>query len=134
MKAVQDWIGALVDPEYTSTMVDLDGFAAPKKPRGDQMTASPPPFIGGGGYINVPPPPPPVSMPPPLPSSNPLAPAQPQSAFLPLFNQTANQRRLTVEYPAQFTGPPHAGMWTVQCLGAHMTATFCVCKANYTPC
>jgi len=31
-------------------------------------------------------------------------------------NQTANQRRLGVEYPAQFFGPPHAGRWTVRCM------------------
>ncbi|THV06004.1 hypothetical protein K435DRAFT_960795 [Dendrothele bispora CBS 962.96] len=47
---------------------------------------------------------------------NPLAPAQPSMAFLPLFNQTAAQRRVTVEYPAEFAGPSHAGRWTVQCV------------------
>jgi hypothetical protein len=48
---------------------------------------------------------------------NPLAPAQPNVAFLPLFNQTAAQRRVTVEYPAEFSGPSHAGRWTVRCVG-----------------
>jgi len=53
---------------------------------------------------------------PPINAPNPLAPAQPNLPFLPLFNQTANQRRCTVEYPAEFTGPPHAGKWTVRCV------------------
>ncbi|KAF9076105.1 hypothetical protein BDP27DRAFT_1313907 [Rhodocollybia butyracea] len=47
--------------------------------------------------------------------SNPITPAQPKLAFLPLFNQTATQRRVTVEYPAVFSGPSHAGSWTVTC-------------------
>ncbi|KAI6162041.1 hypothetical protein EDD17DRAFT_588273 [Pisolithus thermaeus] len=63
--------------------------------------------------------PPPIPPPPPPPmrsfSPNPLAPAQPNLAFLPLFNQTAAQRGMSVEYPATFTGPPHAGRWHVIC-------------------
>lgn len=67
---------------------------------------------------------PPLSAPPPIPpppppmpsfSPNPLAPAQPNLAFLPIFNQTAAQRGMSVEYPAMFTGPPHAGRWHVMC-------------------
>ncbi|KAG6331284.1 hypothetical protein ID866_7806 [Astraeus odoratus] len=67
--------------------------------------------------LSVPPPLPPI--PPPLPPSfapNPLAPAQPHLAFLPLFNQTASQRGLHVEYPATFIGPAHAGKWNVTCV------------------
>jgi len=60
------------------------------------------------------PPPPPVRAPAQLP--NPLAPAQPNLPFLPLFNQTASQRRCIVEYPAEFSGPSHAGKWTVKCI------------------
>ena len=77
-------------------------------------------FPQGPAYAPPPPhmpPPPPTAAPPPLPPQNPLNPAQPHSAFLPLFNQTAQQRRLEVQYPAQFSGPAHAGRWTVQCLG-----------------
>lgn len=37
-------------------------------------------------------------------------------AFLPIFNQIATQRRIPVEYPAEFSGPPHAGRWTVKCV------------------
>ncbi|KAJ4485942.1 ribonuclease III domain-containing protein [Lentinula aciculospora] len=51
----------------------------------------------------------------PEPFLNPLAPAQPHLAFLPLFNQTAAQRRVTVDYPANCSGPSHAPRWTVQC-------------------
>ena len=57
-------------------------------------------------------PPPPSTKPPPLPPT----PNQ-QVSFLPLFNQTASQRRLGVEYNPQFFGPPHAGKWHVKCLG-----------------
>lgn len=53
--------------------------------------------------------------PPHLP--NPLAPAQPGLAFLPLFNETATRRGVTVDYPSEFYGPSHAGQWTVQCVG-----------------
>lgn len=59
----------------------------------------------------------PPHLPPHLPPPNPLSPAQPNLPFLPLFNQTASQRRVTVEYPATFTGPSHAGRWTVECIG-----------------
>lgn len=62
-------------------------------------------------------PPPLPPLPPPPPAPNPLAPAQLQLAFLPLFNQTASQRGLSVEYPATFVGPAHAGQWNVSCVG-----------------
>lgn len=52
----------------------------------------------------------------PNPIYNPLSPAQPHLAFLPLFNQTAAQRKVRVDYQAQFSGPSHAGKWTVQCV------------------
>lgn len=48
---------------------------------------------------------------------NPLAPATPNAPFLPLFNQTAAQRGVKVDYSAEFSGPSHAGQWTVQCIG-----------------
>ncbi|KAJ3554645.1 hypothetical protein NM688_g2999 [Phlebia brevispora] len=110
MPVVQSWIGALVDPEFDGSMeidVDTDPLYNPKKFKMDQMVTPPEPS-------SIPPPPPPLNPPPPLP--NPLAPAQQSTAFLPLFNQTANQRRVFVEYPAQFSGPPHAGKWTVKCV------------------
>ena len=63
-------------------------------------------------------PPPPATKPPPLPPT----PGQ-QISYLPLFNQTASQRRLGVEYTAQFFGPPHAGKWHVKCLGGFLPPT-----------
>ncbi|KAL1951472.1 hypothetical protein VTO73DRAFT_621 [Trametes versicolor] len=126
-KAVRDWIGALVDPqaqpgaqsglspEPENKRVKVEpmgmgmGFG---QPQASYWGQPPPPSM----YGQPPPPPPPASAPPPLPMFNPLAPAQPHSAFLPLFNQTAQQRRLEVQYPAQFSGPAHAGRWTVLCL------------------
>jgi hypothetical protein len=41
--------------------------------------------------------------------------APPATAYLPLFNQTATQRRLAIDYPSEFSGPAHAGRWTVKC-------------------
>ncbi|KAG6847937.1 hypothetical protein H0H93_004756 [Arthromyces matolae] len=46
---------------------------------------------------------------------NPLSPAQPSLSFLQLFHQTAAQRRVAVEYSADFSGPLHAGTWSVRC-------------------
>ncbi|GLB35985.1 putative double-stranded RNA binding motif containing protein [Lyophyllum shimeji] len=69
-------------------------------------------------FASQPPPSPPRQRhtPPHMALPNPLAPAQPNLPFLPLFNQTAMQRRVTVEYPAEFSGPPHAGRWSVRCI------------------
>ena len=96
--------------------------------------SQPPPYISGstGAFSNAnglfPPqpagtafqqqPPPPATKPPPLPPT----PGQ-QISYLPLFNQTASQRRLGVEYTAQFFGPPHAGKWHVKCLGGFHPST-----------
>ncbi|KAI0785071.1 hypothetical protein C8Q75DRAFT_809611 [Abortiporus biennis] len=117
MKVVQDWIGALVDPTYAAAEpqdVDMDQSYTQsytsKKAKTEQYTAAAPEPT----QVYIPPPPPPANPPPPLP--NPLAPAQPHAAFLPLFNQTATQRRMIVEYPATFTGPAHAGKWYVKCV------------------
>ncbi|KAG1749820.1 uncharacterized protein EDB91DRAFT_1109846 [Suillus paluster] len=63
--------------------------------------------------------PPPLSRPPSPPRispPNPLAPAQPHLAFLPLFNQTAHQRGVSVSYSAVLVGPPHSGKWNVTCV------------------
>lgn len=91
----------------------------------------PPPYLpGNSSFSNTdglfksgsssyqPQPPPPTSRPPPLPPT----PGQ-QVSFLPLFNQIASQRRLGVEYTAQFFGPPHAGKWHVKCLGMFFLLT-----------
>lgn len=117
MPVVQNWIGALVDPDYVSAPqpdVDMDPPHNPKKFKPEQFS----PVLSGTPEPMMSPPPPPAGPPPPLPAQpNPLTPAQPNTAFLPLFNQTANQRRMFVEYPAQFSGPAHAGKWTVKCVG-----------------
>ncbi|KAJ3555472.1 hypothetical protein NP233_g12200 [Leucocoprinus birnbaumii] len=47
---------------------------------------------------------------------NPLAPATPYAPFLPMFNQSAAQRGVKVDYNAEFEGPAHAGQWLVECL------------------
>ena len=63
-------------------------------------------------------PPPPASPPPPLPS-NPLAPGAPKSAFLSLFNQTATQRGVKVDWVAAQSGPGHSLTWIVECIGEY---------------
>ncbi|THH02603.1 hypothetical protein EW026_g283 [Hermanssonia centrifuga] len=113
MPTVQHWIGALIDPEYDPSEQaepDVESMYNPKKFKMDTYTPGPPPPPPEPSHM----PPPPPGLPPPLP--NPLAAAQQNTAFLPLFNQTANQRRVFVEYPAQFSGPSHAGKWTVKCV------------------
>ena len=129
-KAVMNWIARLVDPqaaiqyqEPESKRVKVEPSASYTAYTSYNTSPPPPPQPTYYGHAYIPQtaaPPPPLNPPPPLPSHNPLAPAQPQSAFLPLFNQTAQQRRLEVQYPAQFSGPAHSGRWTVQCLGAYL--------------
>lgn len=123
MQTVQNWIGALVDPEYEPASLneaEMDPLYTFKKVKVDQFSSPPEPAFPPPPMFQPPPPPPPTGAPPPPPPAmNPLAPAQPQTAFLPLFNQTATQRRLAVEYPATFSGPPHAGRWSVRCVGMY---------------
>lgn len=118
MQTVQNWIGELVDPDYVPASLneaEMDHSYVAKKLKIDPYSNPPEP-----SFQPPPPPPPPTGAPPPPPPpANPLAPAQPQTAFLPLFNQTATQRRLPVEYPATFSGPPHAGRWSVRCVGMY---------------
>ncbi|KZT04807.1 uncharacterized protein LAESUDRAFT_760824 [Laetiporus sulphureus 93-53] len=102
VETVQNWIGHLIDPEYESPVPAAGGEPYTYKRVKTEPMSSP----------TLPPSTAPL---PPLPI-DPLAPAKRQSTFLPLFNQTANQRRLAVEYPAQFSGLAHAGRWTVQCV------------------
>jgi len=81
------WIQPLVDPNFASTPVGSSAGASPGNP------------------------PPPTTAPPPLPT-NPLG----AGAFLALFNQTATQRGVKVEWPAAQTGPGHALTWNVDCV------------------
>ncbi|TCD65654.1 hypothetical protein EIP91_002327 [Steccherinum ochraceum] len=124
VQTVLNWIGSLVDPEYEPSSPEastMDQSFSFKKPRVEpqQPFMQQQPYAAQQTYTpDIPqfaPPPPPANPPPPLPQ-NPLSPAQPQAAFLPLFNQTATQRRLSVDYPAAFSGPAHAGRWTVRCV------------------
>ncbi|KZT02927.1 uncharacterized protein LAESUDRAFT_660725, partial [Laetiporus sulphureus 93-53] len=109
VETVQNWIGHLIDPDYELSVPAAGGEPYTyKRVKTEPMSSpTPPPFM-------APLQPFPIDL---------LAPAKGQSTFLPLFNQTANQRRLAVDYPAQFSGPPHAGRWTVQCVGANLRNT-----------
>ncbi|RDB28875.1 Ribonuclease 3 [Hypsizygus marmoreus] len=121
---VQEWISRLLDdrqimpphPPQPRSSQFMDG-PPQKKVKSEQPPSPEPSRIF---FASQPPPSPPrqppAPHPPPTSLPNPLAPAQPNLPFLPLFNQTATQRRVTVEYPAEFTGPPHAGRWRVRCV------------------
>lgn len=121
------WIDRLLlqenlDPKETCDEEPLQSVEIPPQKRAKSETTSPllQPTIF---FASQPPPSPPPKQEPPfhLPVApappNPLAPAQPGLPFLPLFNQTAAQRRVKVEYVPEFNGPSHAGRWTVQCIG-----------------
>ncbi|TFY68139.1 hypothetical protein EVG20_g3684 [Dentipellis fragilis] len=99
-QAVQNWIGKLVDPDFEQEDPTSKRFKS-----ADAQSPSQPP--------------PPLEPAPPLPQAahpNPLTPAQPSTAFLPIFNQTAMQRRLLVTWQAASTGPPHAPAWSAECI------------------
>ncbi|TFK56720.1 hypothetical protein OE88DRAFT_1730182 [Heliocybe sulcata] len=105
LRVVHEWIAKLVDPEseppaLAGTEPEPSSIPAPKRQRTDPPGMSP---------MNMSPPPP-AMPPPPLPATGGM-----NMSYLQLFNQTANQRRIAVEYPAAFVGPPHAGQWTVSC-------------------
>lgn len=123
MSAVQDWISKLIEPS-PPPLNNSDSFSKRVKSEPTPIGIPPPPMTSPAyamhqAHYNQPQqhfsqmPPQPSQPPPPLPN-----PPQGQPiSFLPMFNQTANQRRLGVEYTAQFFGPPHAGRWTVKCMG-----------------
>ncbi|PFH54825.1 hypothetical protein AMATHDRAFT_52777 [Amanita thiersii Skay4041] len=129
IETVEGWIGDLIGIESDSSVnisgpfkTGLQSNTPPAKKIKSEPSSSPnqtiPLFCA-----SQPPPSPERQLPPHMEGSlklshtpNPLAPAQPNLPFLPLFNQTANQRRCMVTYPADFSGPPHAGKWTVQCV------------------
>lgn len=129
MEVVQGWIGQLLQevhgvPPEPSQPVPRPYIDTPpqKRVKSEDLSASNTSEVIFFG--SQPPPSPPSYIPlrprPPhshSPLPNPLAPAQPNLPFLPLFNQTAAQRHVTVAYPAEFSGPPHAGRWKVQCVG-----------------
>ncbi|KAK0464992.1 uncharacterized protein EV420DRAFT_1512273 [Desarmillaria tabescens] len=130
MDAVQEWINALMGlsgiqqpPPSQRRVKNLPTpQLQPAQPTPPRPQFIPPnPFAQFSRFPSTPmpmfpatpmvkPPPPPPKLP------NPMTPAQPHLAFLPQFNEKASQRRVVVEYPAQFSGPPHAGKWTVKCV------------------
>ncbi|KAH9854393.1 hypothetical protein C2E23DRAFT_726822 [Lenzites betulinus] len=89
-------------PRPTSAPPPLPPTSLPPSPP-PPPTSIPPPL-----------PPPPTSIPPPLPPPPTSAPAQP--GLLALFHQTAAQRHLEISYIPQFSGPAHAGKWTMTCI------------------
>lgn len=131
-QSVNDWINGLLEQEFENLFHDpmsapdtQQSVVVPPPKRAKSETMSPimpnPPIF----FASQPPASPPRRpqyIPTHLPSGttnypNPLAPAQPTLPFLPLFNQAAIQRRVTVEYLAEFSGPSHAGRWFVKCIG-----------------
>ncbi|KII93595.1 hypothetical protein PLICRDRAFT_35823 [Plicaturopsis crispa FD-325 SS-3] len=60
--------------------------------------------------------PPPYQLPQTAGYGSPPAPTPSSFTLLALFNQTAAQRGMSVSYPAESTGPPHAPRWTVRCV------------------
>ncbi|TFK77266.1 hypothetical protein BDN72DRAFT_830435 [Pluteus cervinus] len=123
MEPIQDWLTALLQDDMISieaiqlTVPQAAETPPLKRIKSEEVSPRPPSPIFFGSQ----PPPSPIRHPPPHvpmpnPPPNPLSPAQPNLPFLPLFNQTASQRRVTVEYPATFSGPSHACRWTVQCV------------------
>jgi len=130
-QAVNDWIIGLIDQEleplFDEPASDVDArptVEVPPQKRVKSETMSPGPQLNQPPifFASQPPPSPPVRQAPaqmPIPAAippNPLSPAQPNLPFLPLFNQVAMQRRVTVEYLAEFSGQAHAGRWVVKCI------------------
>jgi len=124
MVAVQGWISQLIEPPpEKSNDPDLLFKRVKNEPTPLGIPPQQPPLSSPAyalhqahynpsipSYSQMPPQP--SQPPPPLPNT----PQNQPISFLPMFNQTANQRRLGVEYQAQFFGPPHAGRWTVKCM------------------
>ncbi|KAF8167731.1 ribonuclease III domain-containing protein [Crassisporium funariophilum] len=128
LDAVNEWIDHLLAQEVTGLAkpvtaddpLEIVEIPPSKRAKSETMSPSLQPAIF---FASQPPPSPPRREPPPhLPRStppsypNPLAPAQPDLPFLPLFNQAATQRRVTVDYVVEFIGPPHAGRWCAKCV------------------
>ncbi|EGO04941.1 hypothetical protein SERLA73DRAFT_174019 [Serpula lacrymans var. lacrymans S7.3] len=117
IKPVQEWIGGLF---RLSSDLFRDSSTAEPGPSGLSSQPAKKLKVDDEHYSVLPPSsaPPPIPSPPPFTAflSNPLTPAQPNLAFLPLFNQAAHQRGVTISYPATFSGPAHAGTWAITCV------------------
>ena len=120
--AVQGWIDQLLEPnEKREIPLSSDTPAylrsTPRVNISPFLPAAGDPFSNAHGFFptqstGLQPPPLATELPSLPPSSN-----QQEVLYLALFNQTASQRRLSVEYTVQFVGPPHAREWNVKCLG-----------------
>ncbi|KIM47840.1 hypothetical protein M413DRAFT_439522 [Hebeloma cylindrosporum] len=114
-EAVNEWISRLLEQELKNILGGHEVATtvqppAPRTPPPKRAKSEAPQAEESAIFFASQPPPSPPGIrhaPPHLP--NPLAPAQPNLPFLPLFNQAAMQRRVTVEYLAEFSGPSHAG-------------------------
>jgi dsRNA-specific ribonuclease len=123
-QAVNNWISRLLEQEIenisgghdVATTVQPPQPWTPPQKRAKSETLSPRAEEPAIFFASQPPPSPPGIRHAPPHLLNPLAPAQPNLPFLPLFNQAAMQRRVTVEYLAEFSGPSHAGRWLVKCI------------------
>jgi hypothetical protein len=51
------------------------------------------------------------------PQPQPIVSARPKRHFLVVFNEAARQRGAEVVYTSEFSGPSHAGTWTIKCNG-----------------
>jgi len=110
----QEWVSVLLSAASLESLREED--PPTKKPKSEALSPKlpsvVPPAARPAGTVPVPRQSPPHLVP------NPLAPAQPDLPFLPMFNQAAVQRRVQIEYPADLSGPPQNPVWTVRCVGA----------------
>lgn len=131
LQAAIIWVDGLVDQELEALFKGLvfesetqETSPLPKRPKSTQIITPENVNNPYTFFASQPPPsPPPFRQPPPhrpmydtLPP-NPMAPAQPNLPFLPLFKQAALQRGVKVEYLAEFNVPSYAGKWMVKCIG-----------------
>src|SRR5258705_162052 len=108
LNALHQWIDPLLSQENLIQPEEAPGptIVNPPPKRIKSEALSPPP-----GFFK------PTATPTPFARPNPLAPARPDTAFLPLFNQEAAKRRVTVEYLWEFSGQSHAGRWIAKRIG-----------------
>jgi hypothetical protein len=131
LNALHEWIDPLLSQE---NLIQPEEADKPNK-SGPHPVANPPPKRIKSEALSPPPglfrttaPPAPFARP------NPLTPAQPETAFLPVFNREAAKRRVTVEYLWEFSGQSHAGRWTAKCIGkfgfSFNEQQYDICKVN----
>ncbi|KAF5388594.1 hypothetical protein D9757_004685 [Collybiopsis confluens] len=100
IKAVENWISQLLDPNFEPS------YSASSSTPSQQ----PPNY-----YHNAPAP---TSDPPPLPPAPSSFPITNSLSWLTLatVNQTASQKHVSITYQAEPTGPSHTPTWTARCL------------------